>query len=249
MDNGTRILVASGLAHTTIPALTPAFDGTVIAATTHAEIQRAVQNRVRFDVVVTDLTWIGSEGEFSLDAFDVLDELREQRRTAPVVIAAQGFGVERDYLDELPSYAEVMGVYRKSTSPDALVRAVQMAAHGRHLPRRDYPWGARSDGTSIHSYFSNGRRGATAARMAGAIASGRASDARTLQAATNIPLNTVNKLVAYLGPLILSRREHPQELPLTAPSVYRWCGEHSRYLLSWCRRHMGSPVCERVIAG
>jgi hypothetical protein len=28
--------------------------------------------------------------------------------------------------------------------------------------------------------------------------------------------------------------------------VYRWCGEHARYILSWCRRHGYGDIATRV---
>ena len=46
---------------------------------------------------------------------------------------------------------------------------------------------------------------------------------------------------------------HVRQLPgfpgaATPEVVYRWCGEHSRYILSWCRRNRHEAIAERVIS-
>ena len=53
----------------------------------------------------------------------------------------------------------------------------------------------------------------------------------------------------YLGPLIRERGEHAEGLPLTTQTVYRWCGEHARYLISWCRRNGHGDVLEPELRG
>ena len=74
--------------------------------------------------------------------------------------------------------------------------------------------------------------------MAGAIAAGRAANHDTLATAAKCSRNTAVKVAEkYLGPLIRERGEHADHLPLTTQTVYRWCGEHARYLISWCRRN------------
>ena len=79
--------------------------------------------------------------------------------------------------------------------------------------------------------------------MAGAIAAGRAANHDTLATAAKCSRNTAVKVAEkYLGPLIRERGEHADDLPLTTQSVYRWCGEHSRYLISWCRRNGHADV-------
>ena len=97
----------------------------------------------------------------------------------------------------------------------------------------------------IHAYFKKGK-GATAARLAGAIASGRAVNHDTLASTAHVGYDTAAKIVDYLGPLIRARREHDQELKMTPEVVYRWCGEHAAYILSWCRRHGYSDIATRV---
>jgi CheY-like chemotaxis protein len=243
VDNAPRILVAAALGRVIEPAIRAAFsDATVVLAASGSAIRRAVQSRVRFDVVLTDLMWNDASVEFEFDGLDVIAILRDVDRTAPIVIAAQGHGVERDHLDEAVVQPEVVGIYQKSTGPGPLVHALQLACTGQRLPGGVSPRGT----PTIYSYFGSGRRGATAARLAGAIAAGRASDSRTLAAAARIPLNTVNKLTYYLGPLIEKRHEHDPHLPLTSQVVYRWCGEHAHYILSWCRRNGHAEVARRA---
>lgn len=245
MSEGTRVLVASALAEIIVLPLATALGGSVIGAVGDREVRKAIADRVRFDVVVADLTWNATDLEYRFDGFDVLDVLRDHGRTAPVIFAAQGYSAEHDHIDEVRAHPEIVGVIQKSAGQQSLLRAIALAARGQRLSPEEYPTGARGDGNTLHEYFSGGRRGGTAARLAGAIASGRVGDARSLQLATGIPLNTVNKLPSYLGPLITARREHPGDVPVSASSVYRWCGEHSRYLLSWCRRHGHADVATR----
>jgi hypothetical protein len=88
----------------------------------------------------------------------------------------------------------------------------------------------------------------TAARLAGAIASGRAVNHETLAGTAHVGYDTAAKLVDYLGPLIRDRREHSRELKMTPEVVYRWCGEHARYILSWCRRNGYGDIATRVTA-
>ena len=90
-------------------------------------------------------------------------------------------------------------------------------------------------GTQRHHRRTDGR----------AIASGNAADNATLAAVTKVSINTANKVATnYIGPLMRARNEHDERLPLTQPSVYRWCGLHARYIVSWCRRHDHSDVLE-----
>jgi hypothetical protein len=81
--------------------------------------------------------------------------------------------------------------------------------------------------------------------MAGAIASGRAVSHQSLAETANVRYDTAAKVGReYLGELIWRRGEHPEPaVPVTV--VYRWCGEHARYLLSWCRRNGHADVATR----
>jgi CheY-like chemotaxis protein len=249
MHDGPRILVAAALGKVIEPFLRQSLsDSTVQVAEDRAAVERAVSDRLRFDVVVTDLTWNDYVIEYSFDGLDVLDILRTARRQAPVIFAAQGHGIERDHLDEAVEQPEVVGIYRKAMGPLLLIDAVDIAVRGGNLTGAQFPAGdSPPDIPRIHRYFSKGK-GVTAARLAGAIASGRAVNHETLASSAHVGYDTAAKLVDYLGPLIRDRGEHSSELKMTPEAVYRWCGEHARYILSWCRRHGYGDIATRVMA-
>jgi CheY-like chemotaxis protein len=240
--DGLRILVASPLGLIIQPALEARFPaGTVTVAQSPEQVERAVRGRLRHDVVISDLMW-NSEAEYSFDGLDVLEVLRAADRPAPVVMATQGHGLEADHLEEVLARPEVRGVYRKSEAPPVLFDVLTEVAGGGTVRPAPGP----ASVPTIHGWFDHGR-GRTAARMAGAIASGRATSHATLAAAANVRYDTAAKIGReYLGELIWRRGEHP-EPAVPAPVVYRWCGEHVRYILSWCRRNGHADVARRVV--
>jgi CheY-like chemotaxis protein len=247
MQDGPRVLVAAALGKIIEPILRQSLaDATVRIAEDRAAVERALGERLRFDVVVADLTWNDYAVEYSFDGLDVLDMLRRTRRQTPVIFAAQGHGVERDHLDEAVEQPEVVGIYRKVTGPQPLIEAVDIAVRGGSLTGPLFSSAGRPPHIPrIHVYFGKGR-GSTAARLAGAIASGRAVNHETLASAAHVGYDTAAKLVDYLGPLIKDRGEHNLELKMTPEVVYRWCGEHARYILSWCRRNGHGDISARV---
>jgi CheY-like chemotaxis protein len=250
MAGGERILIAAALAKIIQPVLAREFSNSALVfAEDGVAVERVVSERMRFDVVVTDLTWNDYTLDFSFDGLDVLDILRKADKATRVVIAAQGHGIERDHLDEAVEQPEVAGIFRKALGPEILCHAIHIVADGKSLPATRFPPGdSLPEVPRIHRYFSKGK-GITAARMAGAIASGRAVNHETLASATAVGHGTANRLVDYLGPLIEDRGEHFGGLKMTPEVVYRWCGEHARYILSWCRRkgphEFGARVVER----
>ncbi|MET7696475.1 hypothetical protein [Streptomyces sp. NPDC005485] len=240
-----RILVAAALGRIVEPILNDGIEGAeVVLANSPDALRRAVEDRLRFDVVLADLLWNDRRLERNFDGLDVLDTLRELQRSAPAIMAAQGSTMERDLLDEASVRPDVVGVIHKSRGPADLVEAICLASTGRRLPPLRFPTGVDGTKPTLHDYFGSGRRGATCARMAGAIAAGQATDYRSLHQAAHVPLNTANKLVSYLGPLILARGEHPSHLPMNCQAVFRWCGQHEHYILSWCRRYGHPDVTE-----
>jgi CheY-like chemotaxis protein len=249
MQDGPRILVAAALAKIIEPLVRQSFtDALVRIAEDQGAVEEAVNGRLRFDVVVADLTWNDYAVEYSFDGLDVLNALRRTGRQTPVIFAAQGHGLERDHLDEAVEQPEVVGIYRKATGPRPLMEAINIAVSGGTLQAAQFPPdGSPADIPRIHSYFGKGK-GATAARLAGAIASGRAVNHETLASTAHVGYDTAAKLVDYLGPLIKDRREHSPELKMTPEVVYRWSGEHARYILSWCRRNGYADIATRVTA-
>src|SRR5205085_6527508 len=180
MQDGPRILVAAALGKIIEPILRQSLtDAKVRIAEDKEAVQRAIGDRLRFDVAVTDLTWSDYAVEYSFDGLDVLDALRRTGRQTPVIFAAQGHGLERDHLDEAVEQPEVVGVYRKATGPQPLMEAIDIAVSGGSLKASRFPPDCSPpDIPRIHSYFAKGK-GATAARLAGAIASGRAVNHET----------------------------------------------------------------------
>src|SRR5258708_17214600 len=174
MQDGPRILVAAALGKIIEPLLRQGLsDATVRIAEDQAAVERAVTDRLRFDVVVADLTWNDYAVEYSFDGLDVLNALRDALRPTPVIFAAQGHGVERDHLDEAVEQPEVAGIYRKAMGPGPLIEAIYIAVKGGKLTTFRFPHGGNPpDIPPIHAYFWGGE-GITPGRMAGAIASRR----------------------------------------------------------------------------
>lgn len=241
MASGLRILIASPLGQVIAGPLRTTFDNvTVVVASDRREFLDSVAAQVRFDVVAADLIFNRADLEWTFDGLDVIEGLRTANRLAPVLLATQGHSMEEDHLAEARLRTDVSGVVAKSEGLPALVGAMRSVALGQRLadsvPKSSRP--------SLFELF-NSRRGTTAARLAGAIASGNAADNATLAAAAKVSQNTANKLAPnYIGPLMRARREHDDRLPLTQASVYRWCGLHARYIASWCRRHGHEDVLE-----
>ena len=244
-----RVLLASALNRVAAPIIEREIPGILVTtAACGSEVRRAIAHRAKYDAVVTDLAWNDYRIEHDFDGLDVLGLLREYDRIAPVIYAIQGHGIEREHIQEAILQPEVKFLIRKADGIDPLIRTILAAAYGDSPPPGTSVAKVHRDCWSIHRIFSHPRSGSTLARMAGAIAAGRASDAESLAAATGLGLNTVNKLVQYFGPLIIARGEHDPQLRMTAQVVYRWCGEHSHYIRSWCRRHGCQDLIVKTIS-
>lgn len=239
MSTGLRILLATPLGHIVAAPLESGFpDVTVNVATTEPEFMSAITGRVRYDVVVADLIWNRPEMEWTFDGLDVIDRLREKDRLAPVLLASQGHSMEHDHLDEAVLRPDVWGVFPKAAGLHPFMNSVRSVALGNRLPKAERP----TSRTPLYQLL-QGQRGNTAGRLAGAIAIGRAGDNATLATAAKVAPSTANKVTShYLGPIITARHEHDDSLPLTQGTVYRWCGLHARYLVSWCRRNGHADV-------
>src|SRR6476660_8454175 len=196
MQDGPRILVAAALGKIIEPLVRQSFsDALVRIAEDQAAVDHALNGRLRFDVAVIDLTWSDYAVEYSFDGLDVLNALRRTGRQTPVIFAAQGHGLERDHLDEAVEQPEVVGIYRKATGPAPLIEAIDIAAGGGRLDvSRFQPGSSPPHIMRIHAYFTKGRR-ATAARLAGAIVSGRAVNHVTLASAAHVGYVRAAKLV------------------------------------------------------
>ena len=74
MQDGPRILVAAALGKIIEPILRQSLtDAKVRIAEDKDAVLRAIGDRLRFDVVVIDLTWMDYAVEYSFDGLDVLE--------------------------------------------------------------------------------------------------------------------------------------------------------------------------------
>ncbi|MEW1734851.1 response regulator [Nocardia beijingensis] len=230
-----RLLVASPLGDVIEPTLSASFPAAnVIVARDRAEVAGAVAGTASLDVVLADLVWNDPEQEFRFDGLDVLDMVRANSARTPVLLAEQGHSMEWDHLDEAYHRAdEIAGVHEKAAGISALLSALRQVADGKHLPRRPPPNGI----PSLYELFT-GREGEIAGRLAGAIAAGHTWDPTSLAAAANVDLDAARSIAdGRLGWIIARRGESDSRGELTPAVVYRWCGIHARYLVSWCRRN------------
>lgn len=236
--DGLRILVVAALAPIIEPVLVSEYPTSRVTTAVDSDALRsAVSGQPRYDVALVDLVWSDSRLEWNFDGLDAIALLHQLNRNPAVVLTVQGHGLEADHLDEAADrgvHPEVVGVYSKLQGIGALRQVIDAAAVGAPGPFARRP-GPRH-GLAIHEYFRGGG-GRTAGVLAAAAASGRATNYQALAALAHVAPDTATKLVKYLGPLIRQRQETPPDQPLTQAAVYRWCGEHARYLLSWHRRH------------
>jgi hypothetical protein len=202
----------------------------------------------RLALAVVDLTWDDYLTGFEFDGLDALRIIRQGDPTVPIIFAVRGHAGERDHVDEAAAKPHVAGFCPKEFGPGVLARAVTAVASGGKLTGPDFPWCGSPPGVKpIYEYFDRDNRGRLAAQMAGAIASGRVVNAETLEMVTGIPGGTAARPQDYLGPLIRERGEHPEDLQIKQGVLYRWCGEHARYILSWCRRNgLGSTATRKI---
>lgn len=244
----TRILLAGPRGSYVEPFLRTQLNGfSVRVADSPDAIRRAISEGPRPDLSVIDLTWDDYRDGFNFDGLDALRMLQKRDHGARVVFAVRGHAGERDHVDEAAAKPHVAGFYLKEYGFDLLVQAIKSAAGGESLDGPDFPWCGNPRGvTPIYKYFDNGSKGRTAAQMAGAIASGRVMNTETLVTVTGIPKGTASRPQDYLGPLITERGEYPEQMRVKQGVVYRWCGEHARYILSWCRRNGLAGLAARV---
>lgn len=219
-------------------------DASVRVGDSRDAIRRAMSYGPRFDLSVIDLTWEDSPVGLHFDGLDALRLIRQRDPDVPVIFAVRGSAGERDYVDEAAVKPHVAGFYPKDFGPGRLARSIAAVVRGGALTDPDFPWCGNPPGTMrMDEYFAGTARGRKAAQMARAIASGQAVDASTLMTVAGVSRAIASRPQDYLAPLIRGRGEHPANLQVTSGVLYRWCGEHARYIQSWCRRNgLGSPA-------
>jgi hypothetical protein len=52
-----------------------------------------------------------------------------------------------------------------------------------------------------------------------------------------VSTSTVEKSPSLFREILAPRGEVNQSGDIGQAAVFRWCGEHAHYILSWCRRH------------
>ncbi|MDP1803725.1 MAG: hypothetical protein Q8K72_01025 [Acidimicrobiales bacterium] len=87
---------------------------------------------------------------------------------------------------------------------------------------------------TVSSFF---RGSELASHVAGAIASGRAHDWADVANLTGYSLHSVQKASELFGDALYQMGEVDDATRVRQATIFRWCGEHSRYILSWCRRN------------
>lgn len=234
-----RVLVCSPLGEVIKPPLMAGLRradrrALVEVATDPAKVRSVVASNPRFDVALVDILWNDSRYEARFDGLDAVEVLHKRGAEGigvpPIVFARQGHSAERDHLHEAIERGILAGVVQKGASLESLLAAVTTALDRGRLA--DQPAAPRH---TLHAWFTTHPN---AARMAGAIAAGRATDAATLAKICAVSSFTAHRVSSeHLGPLIRDRKEIAPDQKLTVQVVYRWCGEHRHYIVSWCRRN------------
>lgn len=244
-----RILMAASRGRLLEPLLRAELDGaSVRVADSRDAIKRAMSEGPRFDLAVIDLTWEDSQADGQFDGLDALKLIHQRDRDVPVIFAVRGCAAERDHVDEAAGKPRVAGFCLKEFGPRLLAKAITSVMKGERLTGPEFPWCGSPPGTMrIDEYFARGARGKKAAQLAAAIASGRAVDAPTLKAVAGVSRAIASRPKDYLAPLISGRGEHPVNQQVTSGVLYRWCGEHARYIQSWYRRNGITAAAERDV--
>lgn len=234
-----RILIASALGRIIQPVLIDAIpDGRVVIATNPDELSQALNTSLAFDIALVDLCWHDRRLEWNFDGLDAIRAIHIRNASTACICTMQGESFEDDHAAEALDqsfHPEILGVIEKAHPPTTFGQVIQAAAFGNPWP---VPRVVRSPGsTAIHEYFSRGR-GRTAGRLAATIATGRVSRYEQLARLANVAPDTASKVTSYLEPLLRARNEIDLSEPVTQSAVYRWCGEHAPYLMSWARRNL-----------
>lgn len=189
--------------------------------------------RPRFDVVLVDLMWNTFEDEWTFDGLDVLDVMAASGRGEPALLACQGHGFERDHLEEGRHHPVVRATVLKS-NPPSVVAAIEVLAaggshHDEHLTSH-----LRPPEQSLHHWFDAEPR---LARVAGAIAAGHGPRWSDIAEVLSMSASNAEKSSDLFRDMLLARGEIGATGDLDKAAVFRWCGEHAHFILSWCRRH------------
>lgn len=234
-----RVLIASALGEVVRSSVAARFADPVVARTPE-EVTDALRGGLRFDVAVVDLLWHSYALEWQFDGLDVLAAIQEGRH-CPVLLAAQGLGVEQDHLEAALAHPLTAGTLLKGRGPSSLLEAIdRLAVGGRHwddaLPGPGLRFTTVGTVLAAHELL---------AHTCGLVATG-VPVSRWADIATHVPYaaKTVENAPKLLAPYLLQRGEIDEDSPVSQAMFFRWCGEHARFIMSWCRRN-GLPYRRR----
>ncbi|MFT5203456.1 MAG: DNA-binding NarL/FixJ family response regulator [Candidatus Aldehydirespiratoraceae bacterium] len=229
-----RVLVASALGSIIEPALSARYS-TVELVTSRAALSEKLPGSLVFDVAVVDLIWNQFETEWTFDGLDVLAALAATGRAASVLIAVHGYDAERDYLDEAFDHPLVHGIILKSDGYGVLIAAIETLSAGGEFHSEGLPGEIfQSDRSTIARWFD---AVPMVAHVAGAIASKRASTWSQVASVTSFAESYVSAAPQKFGEGLYSLGEVVDPTEVNQATIFRWSGEHARFVLSWCRRH------------
>jgi DNA-binding NarL/FixJ family response regulator len=234
---GLRVLVVSMLGGVIASPLTQV-GADVAVARDSVDLARILSTRKRCDIAVVDLVWNSLKLEWSFDGLDVLATLTKQtHKSSRTLIAVHGLVQEWDYLEEAVGHELFSGVFVKASGFRALTEAIKRVAEGDCYWDPNFPLGLEQrlqPLTSISAFLSSSD---VIAHVSGAIASGQARDWNQLAKLLSYSVHTVNKTTQRFADFLTSRGEVAEPSDVSQAVVFRWCGEHARYIISWCRRN------------
>ncbi|WP_147381610.1 response regulator transcription factor [Nocardioides immobilis] len=192
-------------------------------------------DRLKFDAILVDLMWNDFDLEWEYDGLDVLAGMFARGRREDVLLACQGHGFERAFLDEGSQHPLVKGVVLKGRQREALL-AIRTVAAGRKFKDPMINSEITPPERSIGYFLSKSKR---LARFAGVIASGRVTSYQEIARALHVAPATANRVPDAFRPMLEVRGEwRDVRGPNRQALIFQWCGENAHYILSWCRRNV-----------
>jgi len=240
-----RVLVASALAEIVEPILAQHFVH-VDVVRNEADLDQLVRAHQAgaepFDVAVVDLLWSTFDSQWTFDGLDVLSELERSGLASKVVLALQGHDAERDHLDEAYGHRLVRGAMVKGNGLKVLIESIHGVHDGERVVHPDLPAGL-DDPTrlTVDRWL---REHDLVAEVAGAVASQQANDWQEVAEVTSFAYATVRGCGFVFGEALAEFGAVAPGEEVNQAVIFRWCGEHARYIVSWCRRN-GYPQFTR----
>jgi CheY-like chemotaxis protein len=227
------VLVASATSQFVRPHLQNGLGLPVLCVATAAELDTVLNKGPQIRLAFVDCFWNDSAAEWNFDGLDVIDRIKNTGCTVPVVMALRGSYAEFDLLDEATERGDFAATVRKSAGPAEALR-IGAAVMNRTPVRLFAPGTPISPSPSVHKFLS-GRD--LVAHVAGSIASGGVHDFGDIAQATGFARRSVEATTALFGNALCLRGELSDPQQCKQATVFRWCGEHAHYILSWTRRH------------